>query len=472
MALEAILEVKRQELARSRSELSTAALLAGLGQATRNFESALEQPRTGFILEHKRRSPSQGELRPGQDPLDVVRVYTPFADAVSVLTDGPFFGGSIDDLRRVASAVDLPVLRKDFIIDPYQVLEARRAGADAVLLMLSVLDDPTWNECAATAREFGMCALTEVHTEDELERAMKLGARVIGINSRDLKTLRVDLDVVTRLAPRVPTDRLVIAESGIGSHTDIRQRRHLVDGFLVGSSLMRAPDVAHATRALVFGAVKVCGLTRPEDARCAWEAGATWGGLVFADTSPRRIDLARAACVRRAAPLRWAGVFVDASVDEVALAARELGLDAVQLHGDESRDIVDAVRRAVPRSCEVWKSVVVREHSPGAGGDGATAAGIPRVASTGADRLLLDAFAPTARGGTGQRFDWSRLAGHPDLDRIIVAGGIRAENAGAAEALGVSILDVSSGVEEAPGIKSTTRLRALFTALRGQGRRR
>jgi indole-3-glycerol phosphate synthase/phosphoribosylanthranilate isomerase len=461
MALEAILEAKRAELAQAQRERPVARLLDGLRAGDRDFEGALRRARTGFILECKRRSPSQGAIREDADPIAVARAYAPFADAISVLTDAPFFGGSLDDLTRVRESVAAPVLRKDFVLDPYQVVEARHAGADAVLLMLSVLDDECWRACAAVAGEYGMGTLTEVHTGTELERALALEARVIGVNSRDLRTLRVDLDVIKGLAPRIPADRLVVAESGIRSRAETVALRGHTDAFLVGTSLMRETDLDGAIRRLIFGEVKVCGLTRDEDARAALEAGASWGGLVFAAESPRLIDLATARTVRAAAPLRWVGVFVNERPERVAEIARDLDLDAVQLHGEESAERVAEVRAAIPKACELWKAVRLR--------DGERP---PRVTAVGVDRTLLDAYRPEARGGTGTTFDWSVVANHADRPRVILAGGLTPDNVGEADAVGAGMLDVSSGVEDSPGIKSRRRIDAFFAALRGDGRKR
>jgi indole-3-glycerol phosphate synthase/phosphoribosylanthranilate isomerase len=461
VALDEILAAKRGEVERAKRERPVARLLDGLDRTDRDFEGTILRKRTGFILECKRRSPSTGALREEADPVEVARAYAPFADAISVLTDGPFFGGSLDDLRQVREAVELPVLRKDFVLEPYQVVEARAGGADAVLLMLSVLDDPLWRACAAAATECGMGVLTEVHTETELDRALTLGAAVIGINNRDLGTLEVDLGVVERLAPRVPSDRGVVCESGIMTHEDVRTLRDRADAFLVGTALMREPELDGAVRRLVFGEVKICGLTRPEDARAAREIGAAWGGLVFAPESPRHVDLEVARSVRTAAPLRWAGVFVNEDPESIAEIARILDLDAVQLHGEESSEKVATVRDLVHDGCEIWKAVRVRS-----GGSA------PRLAETGADRLVLDGYHPDSRGGTGTSFDWKLVTDHPDRERVVLAGGLTPFNAPIADAIGAGMLDVSSGVEERPGIKSRARLAALFDALRGKGRAR
>ncbi|MGH9868555.1 MAG: bifunctional indole-3-glycerol-phosphate synthase TrpC/phosphoribosylanthranilate isomerase TrpF [Candidatus Polarisedimenticolia bacterium] len=457
MALDEILAAKRREVARAKSERRPRA--AGPFPERRSFAAALGPGRARLILECKGRSPSSGPLREPYDAVEVARAYAPFADAVSVLTDGPFFGGSLDDLRRVREAVSLPLLRKDFMVDPCQIAESRAAGADAVLLMLSVLDDEAWKACAAEAKACGLDILTEVHTGTELRRALALDAPLIGINSRDLATLKVDLATIRSLAPLVPSDRIVVAESGITSRADLRSLSAHADAFLVGSSLVRQPRLDHGVRTLIFGEVKVCGLTRAHDAAAAREAGATWGGLVFAPESPRRLDAAQAAGVRSGADLSWAGVFVNESPERIAWHTRMLSLDAVQLHGEEDAACVARLRTLLPPRCEIWKAWRVQGRPP-------------RLAETGADRLLLDGYDPDARGGTGRRFDWSLLHGHPDLDRIIVAGGLEPDNVEAAGALGAGMLDVGSGVEASPGIKSRARLDDFFSALRGTTRGR
>lgn len=458
MALERILARTREDLAQRMRE----APVSRFGRPTpsdRNFAAALRRPRTGFILECKQASPSEGLIRPDYDPAAIAADYAPFADVVSVLTDGPFFQGSLAHLAAVRDVVAAPVLRKDFVVDPYQVVEARAHGADAVLLMLSVLDDAGYRDCAAAAREVGIGTLTEVHSSDELDRALALDAPVIGINNRDLTTLRVDLDTTRRLAPRVPADRVLVCESGIRSHHDVRQLRDSVDAFLVGTALMREVNLGAAVRRVVHGITKVCGLTRPEDAHGAWAAGATHGGIIFAAESPRQVTMERAAVLVGSAPLQWVGVFVNTPPAQVVDVATRLDLSAVQLHGEEPAAEAAALRAHLNPRCEVWKAVRVKGT-------------IPRVEDTGADRMVLDSFDSARRGGTGQQFDWSRLAGHPDLDRIVLSGGLNPQLAAAADAVGTWGVDVNSGVESSPGIKKADLVRAFLANRRGHGRRR
>jgi len=442
----------RADLRERQARRPLATVRAACTPSDRNFTAALRRQRPGFILEHKRASPSAGVWRTAHAPAEIARAYAPFAAAISVLCDTPYFGGSLDDLRAVRAAVDVPVLCKDFVVDPYQVFEARAAGADAILLMCSVLDDAAYLACAAAARAAGIATLTEVHTEAELVRAIRLVAPVIGINNRDLRTLQVDLDTTRRLAPLVPPDRVRICESGIRTHADVRALAPLVDAFLVGSALMTEPDVPRAVRRLRFGLTKICGLTRPGDAATAHAEGATHGGLIFAERSPRRVTLAQAGAVRAAAPLTWVGVFVDVPIETIAEAVRALDLGAVQLSGDESPAMVRALRAVLPSGVEIWKALRVHE-------------ALPALRFPGADRVVLDTYVAGQHGGTGRRFDWQLLADHPDRDQVILAGGISPENAAAAAALGVGGLDVNSGVEVAPGQKDPARLAQLFQIL-------
>jgi indole-3-glycerol phosphate synthase/phosphoribosylanthranilate isomerase len=250
---------------------------------------------------------------------------------------------------------------------------------------------------------------------------------------------------------------VVRAAAAAGGPAPARALHPLADALLVGTSLCAAADVPAAVRELVFGRVKVCGLTRPADAAAAWAAGATHGGLVFAPGSPRRVDRPTAARVRAAAPLRWVGVFVNEEPAAIAALARELDLAAVQLHGAETAETIAALKPLLPAGCEVWKALRVRD----------AAAPAPPA---GADRLLLDAYDPARPGGTGAVFDWDVARAHPERPALVLAGGLTPANAAAAATVGAWALDVSSGLEDAPGVKSPAKTEAFFAALRGSGR--
>ena len=417
-------------------------------QSQRSFYHALQGARTAFILECKKASPSKGTIRDNFDPVEIASVYKDYASAISVLTDEKYFQGSFDFLPLVSKTVTQPVLCKDFIIDPYQIHLARFYQADAILLMLSVLNDEQYIQLAAVAHSLNMGVLTEASNEEELDRAVQLKAKVVGINNRDLRDLSIDLDRTRQLAPRVPHGVTVISESGINTYGQIRELSRFANGFLIGSALMSEDDLSSAVRRVLLGDNKVCGLTRAEDAKAAHEAGAIYGGLIFVEASPRFVTQAQASEVQKGAPLKYVGVFRDQPVAESAHTAQTLNLTAVQLHGDEDQAYIDTLREALPSGVRIWKALSVKDSIP--------ARDLNRV-----DRYVLD----NGKGGTGHRFDWSTLEGQ-DLSNVLLAGGLGADNCVQAAQLGCAGLDFNSGVESEPGIKDAEKITAVFQTLR------
>jgi indole-3-glycerol phosphate synthase/phosphoribosylanthranilate isomerase len=475
--LERILIRTREGVADRRRDhpLDPAALVA---QATghRPFAHALLRPGpVNVIGEFKRRSPSKGIIREDLDPAQVAQGYeVAGAAALSVLTEEQFFGGSVEDLKEARQATLLPTLRKDFLVDPYQVWESLQIGADAVLLIVAAVDDATLGRLWAAVREAKLEAIFEVHDAEDLERALRQEPRIVGINNRDLRTLAVDLQTSLDLVERVPEDVVAIAESGLRGPGEIRRLRDAgFDAFLVGEHLMSAPDPREALEQLLEGcavmrsssargsgriAVKICGITNAEDARMAAAAGADAVGFVFWPKSPRAVDAATARAIAAALPpfVLRVGVFVDASPEEMRKVADEVGLDIVQLHGQEPpEDVARAPRRAV-------KAIRV--------GPGFRPEEALRYDGTAA-ALLVDTRADGAGpGGTGQTFDWSLV--RPVRERtpfLVLAGGLTPDNVGEAiAAVRPDAVDVSSGVESAPGRKDPAKVRAFVDAVRAR----
>lgn len=416
--------------------------------SSRRFYEALQGARTAFILECKKASPSKGVIRDDFDPATIAGIYKHHASAISVLTDEKYFQGSFDFLPVVSGIAPQPILCKDFIIDPYQIWLARFYQADACLLMLSVLDDEQYRQLAAVAHSLNMGVLTEVSNEEELERAIALEAKVVGINNRDLRDLSIDLNRTRELAPRLGAGVTVISESGINTYAQVRELSHFANGFLIGSAMMEQADLSAAVRRVLLGENKVCGLTRPEDAAAAHAAGAIYGGLIFVASSPRAVDIACARDVMAAAPLRYVGVFRDAAIADVAATARMLNLTAVQLHGSEDQAYIDALRESLPEQVDIWKALSVSDVLP--------VRNLQHVT-----KYVLD----NGQGGTGQRFDWSLLTGEK-LDNVLLAGGLGPDNCVEAAKAGCAGLDFNSGVESQPGIKDASKLASVFKTLR------
>ena len=259
--LEQIVIDKREVVEQLKIDLPLESFINELVPSTRDMYAALtrteEKPYAGFILECKKASPSKGLIRPDFDVKAICQTYDKYAAAISVLTDEKYFQGKYEYLKTVTETVSCPVLNKDFFFDTYQVYLARYYGADAILLMLSVLSDDEYLELAEVAKKYNLNILTEVSNQEECERAIALNAKLIGINNRNLRDLSTDIARTFDFAPTLPNDRLVISESGIYTHQDVKRLAPLCNGFLVGSSIMAEQDLEVACRRLILGENKV-----------------------------------------------------------------------------------------------------------------------------------------------------------------------------------------------------------------------
>lgn len=447
MILQRIVNAKKSELDLSASSAHLHFLKEHCTPSERSFKSAISK-KNSFILECKRASPSKGRIRENFSVEEGANAYAPFADAISVLTDNAFFEGSFEHLKDMRQRVDQPILCKDFFIDEFQIYMARYAGADAILLMLSVLDNAAYGKLRRCALELGMDCITEVHTAEEMARAEELGADIIGINNRNLHTLEVDLNTTKRLAPLAPAGAVLVSESGVQTRRDVDFLSEDVSAFLVGSSLMARPRLDLAVRELLFGAVKICGLKTQAHCRAAFNAGASFGGFIFVEDSPRYISPAAAAEIETDLPM--VGVFQNAEISQICNIVAACDLAVVQLHGDEPPQFLADLREKLPNHINIWKAIEITDN--------------PAPYLGAADAILFDSKTASGFGGTGETFAWGRLPALP-IPRIL-AGGISIENIHEAAQTGAEIIDVNSSLEEVRGEKSEEKIRDLFHHLK------
>lgn len=456
-----IVEDKRAELEVRMAEMPLDTFKEELTPSTKSLFKALSAPDAGFILECKKASPSKGLIREHFDLDEILAAYTPYAAGISVLTDEKYFQGSYDYLAYVAERVSQPVLNKDFFVNEYQVYLARHYNADAILLMLSVLDDETYRTLSDLADSLALDVLTEVSNEQEMQRAIALEAKIIGINNRDLRDLSTDLATTEKLVPLLDAathEYVVISESGIYTHQDVLRLAPLCQGFLVGSALMAQADLPLAVKQLVYGKIKICGMTQADQVKHAFDAGASYCGLIFASHSKRCVTPEQAQSIVEAVPGNYVGVFVNQPIEMVLHVANTLSLKAVQLHGDEDTMYRHHLRANLPAGCEIWQAVGVAGELPYL-----THA---LLDDDTLDKVLLDCQVGSQTGGTGQQFDWSLIHSELELEKLIIAGGVSPDNIIEAQATGAVVIDVNSGVETGPGNKSNEQVSKLFKICR------
>ncbi|WAI12034.1 MAG: bifunctional indole-3-glycerol-phosphate synthase TrpC/phosphoribosylanthranilate isomerase TrpF [Buchnera aphidicola (Macrosiphum albifrons)] len=419
-----------------------------INNKTRNFYNSLKEKKPCFILEYKKKSPSLGIIRNNFDLVKISNVYKKYASAVSVLTDEKYFHGNLNFINVVRQCVSQPILCKDFFIDSYQVYLARYYNADAILLMLSVLDDIKYKELSSIAKKLNMGILTEVNNIQELQRALKLNADIIGINNRNLHDLSIDLNRTRILSGLIKKDIIIISESGIKKYREIKELSKFVHGFLIGSHLMSKTNLEVGVRSIIFGYNKVCGLTRSVDVKISEKCGAIYGGLIFIKNSLRHITIKSAKNIIINSKLRFIGVFQNENINIISNIAETLSLYAIQLHGQENQKYINALRKILPQKIKIWKAFSIQSQ-------------LPNRNWNNINKYLFDSYC----GGSNTSFNWSILHNHI-LDDVILAGGINFDNCVLASQLNCSGLDFNSGIEISPGIKDHKKIKSIFKQLR------
>ena len=439
------------------------------------FEAALRQQDFNFICEVKKASPSKGIIAEHFPYLDIAKEYeVAGAAAISVLTEPDFFKGDKKYLQEIASTVKIPVLRKDFIIDEYQIYQAKVWGASAILLICACLDVPTLTKFRELADSLGLSSLVEAHDEHEVQMAIDCGARIIGVNNRNLKDFTVDVQNSVRLRNLVQDDVIFVSESGLETPEDIQVLRDNNIGVaLMGETFMRSPNKVEKL-AYLYGPtyytpkVKMCGISKVETIPAVVDAKPDYMGLVFAP-SKRQVTVDQAKTLVEELhkqytkrynngaeqsnndEIKTVGVFVNETLDNLVSIATETNLDAVQLHGDEDEAFIQSLKERT--NVEVWKAVQIR-----------SAADAEAWIDSSADMLLFDAYHKDERGGMGEVFDWSCL---DEFERpFMLAGGIDSTNvARAIRTVRPYGIDISSGIET-EGVKDDEKIKAFTNIVR------
>ena len=498
MILDRIVEATKIRVAQEKQvetpEAVKAAALALPSDTGFPFEAALRQQDFNFICEVKKASPSKGIIAEHFPYLDIAKEYeVAGAAAISVLTEPDFFKGDKKYLQEIASTVKIPVLRKDFIIDEYQIYQAKVWGASAILLICACLDVPTLTKFRELADSLGLSSLVEAHDEHEVQMAIDCGARIIGVNNRNLKDFTVDVQNSVRLRNLVEDDVIFVSESGLETPEDIQVLRDNNIGVaLMGETFMRSPNKVEKL-AYLYGPtyytpkIKMCGISKVETIPAIVEAKPDYMGLVFAPskrqvtveqaktlvdelhkqyektygeiTVPMNTDTAQDSQDNQKfvqgnsnfENIKTVGVFVNETVENLLKIAEEVKLDVIQLHGDEDESFIQTLKEQ--SNVEVWKAVQVR-----------SAADAEKWIDSSADMLLFDAYHKDERGGTGEVFDWSSL---DEFERpFMLAGGIDSTNvARAIRTVRPYGIDISSGIET-EGVKDDEKIKAFTHIVR------
>ena len=483
MILDKIIEATKIRVAQEKQiespESVKAAALALPSDTGFPFEAALRQQDFNFICEVKKASPSKGIIAEHFPYLEIAKEYeVAGAAAISVLTEPDFFKGDKKYLQEIASTVKIPVLRKDFIIDEYQIYQAKVWGASAILLICACLDVPTLTKFRELADSLGLSSLVEAHDKHEVQMAIDCGARIIGVNNRNLKDFTVDVQNSVRLRNLVEDDVIFVSESGLETPEDIQVLRDNNIGVaLMGETFMRSPNKIEKL-AYLYGStyytpkVKMCGISKIETIPAVIEANPDYMGLVFAP-SKRQVTVDQAKSLVKELHkqygnrysrdevqcsndvvqefIKTVGIFVNETLDNLVTIATEVNLDAVQLHGDEDEAFIQSLKERT--NVEVWKAIQIR-----------SAADAEAWIDSSADMLLFDAYHKDERGGMGEVFDWSSLDA---FERpFMLAGGIDSTNvARAIRTVRPYGIDISSGIET-EGVKDDEKIKAFTNIVR------
>ena len=492
MILQIIIENKRNEVEESKKLRPLSSFIDKLTKSDKDFKNNIKRKdrseKVKVIAEYKRASPSSGNFAEQKELKEVLKIYNTYASAVSILTDKKFFNGSLDDIKKARESTSLPILRKDFIIDEYQIYEARHYGADVILLIVKILKNDEIKRFLKIAKSLGMQCIVEINDKQEFDRIKDFDVEIIGINNRNLDTLIVDKDNANRLSKIIKNelnkknkDVVIIAESGLSSKEDIKALPDVVDAVLIGSSFMKLEldkiedkfiELLNLSKDnKIKPKIKICGITNIQDALLAAKLGADFIGLIFYDKSKRFVEdnTAKEICdelSNKFVDIKKVGVFVDEKIEKIVEKVHLLGLNLVQLHGNESNDFVIELRKNLAKT-KIIKVIRIKS-------DTNLISEINNKIGS-ADYILLDTYSEDAYGGTGKSFDWNKLVdlkkGLEDIEisfsqKVFLSGGINSSNIEKILVYNPFAIDISSGVETSPGKKDKNKLIELFAKVK------
>lgn len=488
MILDDIVRAKKERLLQHKAAMSEEAMRA-LALSTKRkticFYDALKKEGLSVIGEFKKASPSHGVMDNKLNMEDRIRQYNSSVDAISCLTEEDYFHGSVQDLKRIREHTDLPIIRKDFVIDAYQVYEAKVIGADAILLIAAILDDEEFRSLYELAYSLGLDVLCEVHDLQEMQRMLRLGVKIIGINNRNLKTFQVTLETTKQLAAMAPQDTVLVSESGVLADADIQVLcDSRVDAMLIGTALMEAenPEALALHWKEIYNTgrkkrrsgnegrkkgktdIKICGITTKAEAGMFIENAVAYCGMVlFYEKSKRNISIEQAKELGRCLPaaVKKTAVVVSPTQQQVQ-QIEAAGFDFIQIHGNLTQEVLEQIHIPVIRAVNIseYASDTALEKTVSALADTDRIAGV-----------LFDGAMP----GSGSAFDWKRIERAKEIVQekgklFFLAGGLNKENVGlAVRNVMPDVVDVSSGVEYGDGImpgKSPERVKEFINAVR------
>lgn len=441
MILDEIVINKRLDVVKAKASFPLNQFRGKIRPSDRSLNAIVKDRGLGLIAEFKRHSPSEDQILKSMDLPSVLKIYDqhPYVNAISILTDKKYFNGSLMDLKMASGITSKALLRKDFIIDEYQIYESRYFGADVILLIARILTEQELKHFVRKAEALKMDVLFEIHNEGELEK-LPAGAKFIGINNRDLDTLKIDIHNTVTLSAKVRKkhpDAVVLTESGVRQRGHISKLKKFADAALVGTGLLKSGDLQRGISHLFRPAVKICGITNQKDGDAAVRSGADLIGFVFHKRSKRFIEAENAAEIikdmRKGYPnVLSTAVFADEGDEEKRGIFCKTGADLIQGFtpvtglAPEKQISVLRINNNLPRiPAEMMKGYA----------------------------LLFDSYHAEEAGGTGKSFNWNNLKELPDSVNIGIAGGIGVSNVGDLLTLRPDLIDLSSSIEKKPGIK-------------------